>query len=167
MNSHCWLNPHLRSSIASSSDVSNYCSLHIILVQCQREESHPTIREGGSVTPFQNYGVDPVPPAILTRRKQLLVAKASVTCDSTFYKPSPSEPLPWTLLPAGRSGRQHWDTTAGVSREQLSLMMKAICQIQTSQIQTVLLNFKKKLLPLIGRGEHRNTRHCSILTLQL
>ena len=83
-----------------------------------------------------------------------------------FYKPSPSEPLPWTLLPAGRSGRQHWDTTAGVSREQLSLMMKAICQIQTSQIQTVLLNFKKKLLPLIGRDEHRNTRHCSILTLQ-
>ena len=82
-----------------------------------------------------------------------------------FYKPSPSEPLPWSLLPAGRSGRQHWDTTAGVSREQLSLMMKA-SQKKTSQIQTILLNFKKKLLPLIGRDEHRNTRHCSILTLQ-
>ena len=80
-----------------------------------------------------------------------------------FYKPSPSEPLPWTLLPAGRSGRQHWDTTAGVSREQLSLMMKA-SQKKTSQIQTILLSCKKSRISLIGLD--KTTEHCSILTLQ-
>ena len=74
MISHYLLNPHLRSAIALSNDVSNDGSPHSTFVEFPGEGSHPTIIEGGSITPFRNHGVDPVPPAILTWWKKLLVA---------------------------------------------------------------------------------------------
>ena len=37
---------------------------------------------------------------------------------------------------------------------------------ENKSIQTVLLSFKKNLLPPLGHDENRNTGHCSILSLQ-
>lgn len=57
-----------------SSDVGNDRIPHSTFVEFPREGTHPTITESNTLTPFLNHGVDPVPPAIPTWWKELLVA---------------------------------------------------------------------------------------------